>query len=182
MAREAEGFESFVVARYASMVRAAVLLGIRPADAEDAVQEALARCYAAWSRGRQAHDPDAYAYQVLVNGVRRAGRRRWTGEVPHAEPPPSAHGAGGRADAAHADPASTVPLAQSVRAALGRLSRAHRQVLVLRYFADLTEAQTARVLGVAPGTVKSRTSRAVSLLARDPDLATESPSPTKEGR
>jgi RNA polymerase sigma-70 factor (sigma-E family) len=182
VAREPEGFESFVVARYASMVRTAVLLGIRPADAEDAVQDALARCYAAWSRGGQAHDPDAYAYRVLVNGVRRAGRRRWTGEVPHAEPPPFRHRGDGRTDADHADPASTVPLAQSVRAALGRLSRTHRQVLVLRYFADLSEAQTARVLGVAPGTVKSRTSRAVTLLARDVDLAPETQSPAEEGR
>ena len=168
---EAAGFEEFVAARWASMVRATVLLGMRPADAEDAVQEALARCWAAWPRVRSADDPDAYAYRVLVNVVRRAARRRWTGEVPQAEPPLPAGPPDGGGDPAYRDPALTVPAARSVRAALGRLSRAHRQVLVLRYFADLSEQQTARALGVAPGTVKSRASRAMALLALDPDLA-----------
>jgi len=171
--REQLQFEAFVAGRYAAMVRACVLLGLRHADAEDAVQEALARCFAVWPRVRSADDPDAYAYRVLVNVVRRAGRRRWTGELPQAEPSQAttAARADGGGDPAYRDPALTVPQAQPVRAALGRLSRAHRQVLVLRYFADLTEAQTARVLGIAPGTVKSRSARAMALLARDRDLA-----------
>ena len=171
--REQQQFEAFVAGHYPAMVRAGVLLGLRHADAEDAVQEALARCFAVWPRVRSADDPDAYAYRVLVNVVRRAGRRRWTGELPQAEPSQATRAvprADGGGDPAYRDPALTVPQAQPVRAALGRLSRAHRQVLVLRYFADLTEAQTARVLGIAPGTVKSRSARAMALLARDRDL------------
>jgi len=156
------GFEAFVAERYAAMVRATVLLGLRHADAEDAVQEALARCFAAWPRVRSADDPKAYAFRVLLNVVRRAGRRRWTGELPHAEVSAGPVSGG--------DPAITIPQAHSVRTALGRLSRAQRQVLVLRYFVDLTEVQTARVLGIAPGTVKSRAARALALLAQDPDL------------
>jgi RNA polymerase sigma factor (sigma-70 family) len=63
-----------------------------------------------------------------------------------------------------------VSLGQSVRASLDRLTAEQRQVLVLRYFADLSEAQIARVLGIAPGTVKSRASRAIAVLAEDPSL------------
>ena len=167
------GFEAFVAERYATMVRAAVLLGLRHADAEDAVQEAFARCFAAWPRVRAADDPHAYAFRVLLNVVRRAGRRRWTGELPHAEMSADPMAGG--------DPATTVPQAQSVRAALARLNRAQRQVLVLRYFVDLTEVQTARVLGIAPGTVKSRAARAMALLARDPDLVEHQVHAREEG-
>jgi RNA polymerase sigma-70 factor (sigma-E family) len=155
-------FAVFVAARYARMVRTAVLLGAAPPDAEDAVQDALARCYASWGRVRSAADPDAYAYRVLVNGVRRAGRRRWRGEIPHADVPDDDGGG---------DPAVRVAITEPVRAALRRLSPAHRQVLVLRYVADLSEHRTAEVLGVPVGTVKSRAARAAALLAQDPLLA-----------
>jgi RNA polymerase sigma-70 factor (sigma-E family) len=162
-------FAAFAADRYARMVRAAVLMGAAPADAEDAVQDALARCYAAWPRVRSAADPDAYAFRVLLHGVRRAGRRRWRGEVPHADLPDgdrTATGASGEAG----DPAARVAVTEPVRAALRRLGAAHRQVLVLRYVADLSEQRTAEVLGVPVGTVKSRAARAAALLARDPAL------------
>jgi len=58
-----------------------------------------------------------------------------------------------------------------VRRALATLSAEHREVLVLRYFADLGERQTAEVLGVAPGTVKSRTARALAALSAHDDIA-----------
>jgi RNA polymerase sigma factor (sigma-70 family) len=74
------------------------------------------------------------------------------------EPPPAA------------DPAGDLSLSQSVRASLERLRPEHRQVLVLRYFADLREAQIASVLGIAPGTVKSRAARAIAALSEDPSL------------
>ena len=62
-------------------------------------------------------------------------------------------------------------MSHSVRASLGRLGLEQREVLVLRYFADLTEAQIATVLGVAPGTVKSRASRALAALSADTSLS-----------
>ena len=68
------------------------------------------------------------------------------------------------------DPATTVSLSHSIRAALARLGPERRQVLVLRYFADLTEAQIATVLGIAPGTVKSRAARAIAALSEDESL------------
>jgi RNA polymerase sigma-70 factor (sigma-E family) len=158
-----EEFSTFVRARYPTLVRSAVLLGCPAPDAEDAAQTALVRCYAAWSRVRRADDPEAYVYRVLVNGLTRNWRRRWRGEVPHPELPEPAgpgRGAGG-------DPAVVVAGRTDVRAALGRLSVEHRRVLVLRYFADLTERQVSAVLDIPLGTVKSRTARAIAALGAE---------------
>jgi RNA polymerase sigma-70 factor (sigma-E family) len=159
---DVEEQREFVAARFGPLVRAAAMLGCAPADAEDAAQDALVRCIAAWPAVRAADDPEAYAYRVLVNGIARGRRRRWRGEVPHAEPPETA----GRDD-----PLDRVAVGSVVRAALAGLSVEHRQVVVLRFFADLSEHRTAAVLGVPPGTVKSRTARALARLAADPALA-----------
>ncbi|MEP9364932.1 SigE family RNA polymerase sigma factor [Nocardioides sp. CN2-186] len=162
MKPDEDDYRAFVDARYARLVRAAILFGCREQDAEDAVQDALIRCYGAWGRVSAADDRDAYVYRVLVNGITRGRRRKWRGEVPYQdlpEPTPSD------------DPAATVSLSQSIRASLDRLGPEQRQVLVLRYFADLTEAQIATVLRIAPGTVKSRASRAIATLSEDESLS-----------
>ena len=156
-----EDYVGFVEARYARLVRAAVLFGCARSDAEDAVQEALLRCYGSWSRVSAVDDRDAYVYRVLVNGISRGRRRKWRGEIPHREVPEPLP---------TDDPATSVSLSHSVRASLERLTTEQRQVLVLRYFADLTEAQIASGLGVAPGTVKSRAARAIAALSQDPSL------------
>ena len=161
MKPDRDDYRAFVDARYARLVRAAILFGCGEQDAEDAVQEALIRCYAAWGRVSTADDRDAYVYRVLVNGIGRGWRRKWRGEIPYEElpePPPTD------------DPAAQVSLSQSIRSSLERLGHEHRQVLVLRYFADLTETQIATVLGIAPGTVKSRASRAIAALSEDASL------------
>ena len=156
-----DDYQAFVVARYGTLVRAAMLFGCRRQDAEDAVQDALVRCYRHWPRVTAADDRDAYVYRLLVNGITRGRRRRWHGERPYDDlPEPAPTG----------DLASEVTLRHTVRASLGRLRPDQRQVLVLRYFADLTEAQIAAVLGVAPGTVKSRASRAIAALSDDRSL------------
>jgi len=157
-----EDYRAFVDARYARLVRAAILFGSGEQDAEDAVQDALIRCYGAWARVSAADDRDAYVYRVLINGIARSRRRRWHGEIPYQqvpEPPPTD------------DPATKMSLSHSVRASLERLGHEQRQVLVLRYFADLTEAQIAAVLRIAPGTVKSRASRAIAALSEDESLS-----------
>jgi RNA polymerase sigma-70 factor (sigma-E family) len=157
-----DDYRAFVDARYARLVRSAVLFGCSEQDAEDAVQDALIRCYGAWGRVSAADDRDAYVYRVLVNGIARGRRRKWRGEIPYQElpePPPTD------------DPATRVSLSHSIRVSLRRLGHEHRQVLVLRYFADLTESQIATVLGIAPGTVKSRASRAIAALSEDRSLS-----------
>lgn len=147
---EDEGFGIYVAARWSGLVRSMVMLGCEPYEAEDVVQTALARCYDAWDRVSRADDVDAYVYRSVLNTWAKS--RRWWGECPTDVLPDS-----GVED--DADPVST---RRDIERALGRLSPDHRMVLVLRFVADLSEFQVAQVLGLAPGTVTSRTSRAIA--------------------
>ena len=151
-----EDFTTYVSARWAALVRSAVLLGCRPEDAEDLVQTTLARCYVSWPKVSGSDNPDAYVHRVLVNCHTDSRRRRWWGERPAAtlpEPPP--------ADDAEADVATS----DAIERALATLSQQQRAVIVLRFYAHLTEVETAEALGVPVGTVKSRSSRALAELA-----------------
>jgi RNA polymerase sigma-70 factor (sigma-E family) len=154
-------FTEYVTARWPTLVRSAVLLGCTPSEAEDLVQSALERCLLKWNRVRAAEDRDAYVHRVLINCFRSSRRRRWHGEVPSASLPE--HPDGDRTEA--------VDDTDAVMRALDRLPGDQRTAVVLRYYAHLSEQQMAAVLGVAPGTVKSRLSRAVKALAQDPHLA-----------
>lgn len=150
-----------MVARWPALVRSAVLLGCNPQEAEDLVQTALTRCYISWSKVSKADDRDAYVYRVLTNCHIDSRRRRWWGERPSAEP---------RERADPTDATANVDVVDAVQRALGSLSSANRVVVVLRVFAQLSEQQTAEVLGVARGTVKSRLSRALVQLSRSEHL------------
>lgn len=124
--------------------------------AEDLLQTALAKSWLAWPRINS--DPDSYVRSVLVNTYATWWRRRWNDETPSdslPEPCP--------------DPTDQ-DLRHDLWAALGRLPRGQRTVLVLRYFEDLTEVDAASVLGCSVGTVKSQTARALRRLRIDPGL------------
>lgn len=153
-------FDAFVVARRPGLVRSAVLMGCPEADAEDVVQAALLRCYRHWRRVQRAERPEAYVYKVLVNVLRQARKRRWHGELPTEHVP----------DAVFDSEATTGLM---VRAVLLRMRPEHRDVLVLRYYVDLSEADIAAILGVPIGTVKSRASRAIQALAGDESLRSQ---------
>jgi RNA polymerase sigma-70 factor (sigma-E family) len=154
-------FAEFVEQRWSALVRSAVLLGCSTSEAEDLVQAALVRCYIAWRRVAAADDRDAYVYRVLLNTHHDSRRRQWWGEEPTAVLP----------EMAQADETARIDDAHAIGRALQRLSAAHRQVVVLRYYAHLTEQQIAGVLDIAAGTVKSRLSRALSHLSTDTELA-----------
>lgn len=154
-------FDEYVVSRWARLVRAAVLMGSDVHAAEDLVQTTLARCCLSWERISRTRDPDAYVHRMLVNARHDSRRRRWWGERPTEHLPESAV----------PDTTGRVVTEDAVRRALGRLPAGQRQVVVLRFYADLTEAQVAEVLEIALGTVKSRTARALATLQGDPDLA-----------
>ena len=150
------GFEEFVAARSAALLRTAYLLTRDHALAEDLLQTALTKAYLAW--GRIQGDAEPYVRRILVTTYASWWRRKWNGERPTGELPETAH---------HDERAGE---AGDLWLALGRLPRRQRAVVVLRYFEDLTEAQTADLLGVAVGTVKSQTSKALAKLRIDPSL------------
>ncbi|MEV5964761.1 SigE family RNA polymerase sigma factor [Kribbella sp. NPDC051952] len=156
-----DDFTDYVAARWPTLVRSAVLLGCTHPEAEDLVQTVLERCLLKWNRVRAADDRDAYVHQILINSFLSARRRRWNGERPSAVLP----------EHAGVDQTAVVDDTDAVMRALDRLPSDQRTAVVLRYYAHLTEQQMASVLGVATGTVKSRLSRAVKVLAQDPQLA-----------
>ncbi len=152
---EPVGYEEFVAGRYREIVRFGVLLTGDGRLGEDLAQEGLIAAYRSWRRlGVPEGRPEAYVRQVMVRAAMRARRRRWRDEVPTGELPEASRG--GFADQSD--------LSVQVLASLRRLPADQRVVLVLRFWADASEAEVAQTLGVAVGTVKSRTSRALAAL------------------
>jgi len=151
--RREPGFERFVAEESARLLRSAYLLTGERGVAEDLLQVTLLRTANRWRWAQKA--PEAYARQVLVNLVRDRSRRaaRRVAESP-LEP-----AIGTRADASCGDHAEVVVGRNEVFAALSRLSADQREVLVLRFYGDLSVAETAAATGTSEGTVKSRTSR-----------------------
>ncbi|HEU0129425.1 MAG TPA: SigE family RNA polymerase sigma factor [Mycobacteriales bacterium] len=161
-----EEFEEFVHARYDRLCRTAFLLCGDWQHAEDIVQTALAKSYVAFRRGH-VESLDAYVHRAVVTTRASWWRRRWQGEVATGALPDRAAATD---DYAEADQRS------AVRAALAALPAKQREVLVLRFFADVSEADTANALGISAGTVKSRVSRALATL-RANGLLAEQPDP-----
>jgi RNA polymerase sigma-70 factor (sigma-E family) len=154
-----EAFRAYVVGRSPALLRTAYLLTGNRADAEDLLQTALAKTYLAWDRIREREALDGYVRRVMVNTQTSFWRRRRP-ESLYDEVPESP----GRDSTADSD------LHQALWQALAGLPARQRAIVVLRYYEDLTEAETASALGVSVGTVKSTTSRALSKLRDDPSL------------
>jgi RNA polymerase sigma factor (sigma-70 family) len=109
--------------------------------------------------------------KVLVNTYSSWWRRKWHGEHPSDDLP----------EQTLPDHAEGWSSGHDLWTALGRLPRRQRAVVVLRYFDDLTEAETARLLDCSVGTVKSQASKALAKLRIDPALVASSASRTQEG-
>lgn len=155
---EAVGFEEFVASRSNSLLRTAYLLTGDHGRAEDLLQTALAKAWRAW--GRINDHPEPYVRKILVNTYASWWRRRWNGEQPTAVVPE------GRSTSYADGSAQRADLWDAVL----RLPKRQRAVIVLRFYQDLSEAQTAALLGIAPGTVKSQTSKALRTLRIDPSV------------
>jgi RNA polymerase sigma-70 factor (sigma-E family) len=145
-------FDEFVAARSTALLRTAYLLTHDHALAEDLLQTALTRSWLSWHRIEG--EPEPYVRRTMINTYASWWRRKWNGEQPTEQLPEGAAGD------SPADP--------DLWDALARLPRRQRAVVVLRYFEDLTEAQTAEVLGCSVGTIKSQTSKAFAKLRIDP--------------
>ena len=152
-------FRAWVVARSPALLRTAYLLTGSRADAEDLLQTTLAKTYLAWDRVRDREAVDGYARRVMVNAQTSFWRRKRVDERPTdalPEPSHSRHGA--------RDLTADLDLHDALWTALAGLPKRQRAAVVLRYYEDLSEAETAAVLGVSVGTVKSTTSRALAKL------------------
>lgn len=147
------GFSEFVTSASAYLTRTAYLLTGDQDAARDLVQETLTRTYASWWRVRK---PDAlrYARRVLVN-LHIDQRRKRTPEPADWSDQPDRHDQYGRADDQ-----------DEVRRLLAGLAPQQRRIIVLRYFADLPEAEVAACLGISVGAVKSACSRGLAALRR----------------
>jgi RNA polymerase sigma-70 factor (sigma-E family) len=150
-------FDDFVVGSSGRLLRVAQLLTGDAGRAEDLVQDAYARAFLRWDRIR-ADDPWAYVRRCVVNGYTDWWRRRPWREQPYGDV------AALPAGSTSPDPATRTADHAALSLALGQLTRRERAVVVLRYYADLSEAQIGAALGMNTGTVKSTSLRAMRKL------------------
>ena len=145
-------FTEFVQASWPALYRTAYLLLGDRGLAEDLAQTALAKTFAAWSRIDHRAAAHAYAKRTLINTATSWFRKKgWRNELPSDELP----------ETAYATDPSTRP---AVLDALGQLPPRQRAVVVLRFYEDLSVAETAGALGCSTGTVKSQTFEAFAKL------------------
>lgn len=151
-AKADEEFSEFMQGRWAQLVRLGYGLTGDLQLAEDLAQTAFARAYASWSRVRKADDPDAYVRRIVVNANRDRFRKTRVSELLTDSMPNLAASADRRDDRA------------VLIEALLQLSYGQRAAVVLRYWLDMSETQTAAVLGCSVGNVKSQAARGLAKL------------------
>jgi RNA polymerase sigma-70 factor (sigma-E family) len=145
------GFAEFVQVRYADLLRIAYLLTGSAHEAEDLVQTSLLRAMRSW---RRIDDPLPYVRRIMANLHISRWRRHRARELLTARVP----------DRPVRDPTDAVNDRDVLFAALRALPPRARAVIVLRYWVDLSEAETAAILGCSVGSVKSTASRGLARL------------------
>jgi RNA polymerase sigma-70 factor (sigma-E family) len=158
-------FAAYMAARQASLLRTAYLLTGDRHTAEDLVQTAFAKLYLSWDRVQRRELVDGYVRRILVNEHNSLWRRPWKRNEHSTDTLP---------DRAFVD-VHHDGVNEALWEFMQTLPRKQRAVVVLRYYEDLSEAETAQVLGISVGTVKSQASRALAALRSrvqdDPVLA-----------
>jgi RNA polymerase sigma-70 factor (sigma-E family) len=150
-------FSAYMAARQPGLLRTAYLLTGDRHTAEDLVQTALAKLYLSWDKVERREAVDGYVRRILVNEHNSLWRRAWKRREVSTDAPPE------HAGMTHSPDGSSAALWDFVQT----LPPKQRAVVVLRYYEDLSEAETAQVLGISVGTVKSQASRAlVNMRAR----------------
>ena len=153
--RDQAAFAEFATARSGALLRAAYLMVGDRSLAQDLLQEALTKTYVAWPRLRDPGAAEAYTRKAITTtAISWFRRKSWNNELSTGRLPE------------HGLPAEDDQVAQRdwLWSALQQLPPRQRAAIVLRFYEDLTEAQTAEVLGISVGTVKSHTSRALNAL------------------
>ena len=164
-------FDAYVAARGPELYRTAYLLTGDHHRAEDLVQTALAKAWPRWDHITQRSEPPPHAYvrRILATTYIAWWRRRWNSEHPTDTLPE---------DPSIADESwDNLTRRQDLLHALADLPRGQRAVIVLRYFDDLTEIQTAAALGCSVGSVKTQTSRALAKLRASAHLVQDGAQP-----
>lgn len=156
-------FDEYARARWLPLLRTATLLTGDRHAAEDLVQDALARAAQRWTVISEADSPDAYVRRILYTRSIDTWRRT------RHEPTASAHVGWATTSA---DTAAATDTRVTLEAALRRLTSKQRAVLVLRFYEDRSEVESARILGCSVNTVKSQTRHALGRLRElAPELA-----------
>ena len=145
-------YTEFVTARGRALRRIAYLLCGDWHQADDLTQTTLTKLYLAWRRISRSESVDGYARRTLVNAYLDEGRRPWRREHATAELPE------------RAAPGDLAADRLTLRSALATLPAAQRAAVVLRYWEDLSIAETAALLGISEGTVKSASARGLAAL------------------
>ncbi len=147
-------FSAYVAARRPQLFRTACLLCGDPHRAEDVVQDALVRLYAAWDRVARMDNVDGYVRRIIVNADYSDRRRPWRRE--RATEPRDVP----------LDPGFPVEDAEAIRSAVRALPAGQRRVIVLRHIWNLTIEETAAELWISTGTVKSQSAAAIASLRK----------------
>lgn len=159
-------FARYVASRQHALLRTAVLLTGDLHSGEDLLQTALSRLYPAWHRIERREALDAYVRRIMINQHtawwRRTWRRRETTVDPADLVPDQRRG--GARGAERAGPEAAVVERTALWQIVQTLPPRQRATVVLRFYEDLSEAQTAEVMGCSVGTVKAATSRALAKL------------------
>jgi RNA polymerase sigma-70 factor (sigma-E family) len=166
-------FAAYLAARQASLLRTAYLLTGNRHDAEDLTQTAFAKLYLSWDKVRDRGSIDGYVRRILVNEHNSLWRRAWKRRELAQD-----HALLDRVDGAVRDEYDE-GRGSALWDLVQTLPRKARAVVVLRYYEEMTEAETAQVLGISVGTVKSQSSRALAAL-RDRTPQTLNPRSTEE--
>ena len=153
---EDEEFREFVTTRRNALLRSAYLLTGDHGKAEDLVQTTLERTHRRWGRIQHRDSPERYARRVMINLTISTSRLKRFRERPLESAP----------EPRTADPCDRVAERDLLWSALQQLPAGMRAALVLRYYEDLSQEETASLLGCSVGTVKSQTSRGLASLRR----------------
>jgi RNA polymerase sigma-70 factor (sigma-E family) len=169
-------FTAYLEARQGRLLRTAYLLTGDQHQAEDLLQTSLAKLYLSWDKVRDRGSIDGYARRIMVNENNSAWRRPWRRREHPTDFADERAPAGNPVRHEYDDGVS-----DAVWQIVQTLPRRARAVVVLRYYEQLTEAETAEVLGISVGTVKSQTARAMASL-RERTPATLRPGDGEEER
>jgi RNA polymerase sigma-70 factor (sigma-E family) len=149
-------FTELYTVHYRRLVRSAWVLVRDVPTAEEVVQDAFVSMHDAWQRLRDAENALAYVRAAVVNRSRSILRHQMVVERNQEKPPP---------DMPSAEHGALVSLERAaVVAALQSLTARQREAIVLRYYADLSEAEIATAMGISRGAVKSHTARGMAAL------------------